>query len=92
MMDEPLTINSRLVNELFDDILKVLGIIQSFEVPKFQIFESQRFQDLKIPRFHVSMIPRSQDSEISRSQDSKKKVQEDKTVFLNFQKMKCESD
>ena len=72
----PLTINNRIINELFDHLLQASSIIQSFKVQKnkvseFQSFKIRRFRDSDIPRFQESKTPRLQDFKISRFQNFK---------------------
>ena len=62
---EPITTNNRLINELFDYVLQVLGIRyypkfqnfkvanQSSNIPKFQSSKNSRFQDSKISTFQI---------------------------------------
>ena len=70
MSHEPLTINNRLINKLWDSKFqdsKIPSFLDS-QTPKYQNFKSPRFQ---VPRFQSLKLPSYQDSKMSRLQDSK---------------------
>ena len=63
---EPLTINSRSINELFDCILQVVGISQ---ISQFQNFKVPKFQSFKIPKFPTSKFAKLSERTCSKQVD-----------------------